>query len=139
MTPSIAWILPVTFIPGLAILIMSTINKRTHVYDIVTNRMDRKDPELVPVIKIHLRRLRFIHLALTMLYSGIGSLALASLTGGLTSEWVEISAYLVVGLIVLGLIFLSIAVGFLIYESSLSTKALLKERFFQHEMMREIM
>lgn len=127
MSASIAWILPVTFIPGLAILILSTINKRNHIYDIITDRMDKDNPALVPIIHIHLNRLRYIHLALTMLYAGIGSLGLSSLLGGITSELTAISMYVVLILVCLGLLFLCIAVGMLIYESSLSTKAMKQE------------
>ncbi|MEO0897057.1 MAG: DUF2721 domain-containing protein [Bacteroidota bacterium] len=121
-----AFIIPVSFIPGIAILIVSTINKRSNIYDAISNYSHRQMPP-EELILLQEKRLIIIHRILTLLYLAVAFFSLSSFLGGLTINEMDLNQVIMVVLLCVGILFITVASFFLIYESHLATKAIIHE------------
>lgn len=79
-----AWVIPLTFLPGVAALILSTSNRYFNVKNLIRSAVDKGKKEYA----LHLlRRCKFFHRALTFLYLSIGCFSIAALLGNLSNNW----------------------------------------------------
>ena len=110
------WILPLSFIPGVGLLIMSTSNRFGQL-----NAEIAKNLTSTPVNRPLLDRLVFrsylFSYSLVTLYIAVGSFSLGSLIGGLTLEWTVVSKTILLITICLGVLCVLIAAVLLILES----------------------
>lgn len=111
------WILPLSFIPGVGLLIMSTSNRFGQL-----NMEISKSLANPPINRIFLNRLVYrsylFSYALVALYISVGSFSLGSLVGGLTLEWRSSFSHIILILtICLGVLCVLIASVLLMLES----------------------
>ena len=114
------WITPLLLLPGVALLIMSTSIRYGRIHDEFHHLLEHKGTlRQKPVHKL-LKRSRFFRNALVSLYLSFGLFSLASLLGGLTVQWHEVSERIVMILTCLGILIIVFASFELIRESLLS-------------------
>ena len=123
------WIVPLTFLPGIGALILSTSNRFFHVNGLIRTELkdnaDNKD-----YIQKLLRRSELFHGALTCLYSAIASFSIASLLANLYAHWLlghMTVRFISDGLVLLGVVLVVMASVQLIRESFLSARILRKQ------------
>ncbi len=124
---SFSWILPVSFLPGIAILILSTINKRNYIYVALSSSISLIGKIDSAVMDLQEKRLKIIHQVLTLLYLGVASFSLSSLVGGLTLSEMALGNGLIMVLLCSGILSVTIGASLLIYESHLATKSIIRE------------
>ncbi len=114
------WITPLLLLPGVALLIMSTSIRYSRIHDEFHHLLEHKGS--LPHTPVHklLKRSRFFRNALVSLYFSFGLFSLASLLGGLTVQWHEVSEKIVMVLTCLGILIIIFASYELISESLLS-------------------
>lgn len=84
-----SWILPFTFIPGVAMLILSTSNRFYHVKELIRGKLI-DEAKMVPwSLDDLMGRARLLHRALVVQYISIGSFALSALTANLHQNWLK--------------------------------------------------
>lgn len=84
-----SWILPFTFIPGVAMLILSTSNRFYHVKELIRGKLI-DDAKMTPwSLDDLMGRARLLHRALVLQYVSIGSFALSALTANLHHNWLR--------------------------------------------------
>ena len=119
---------PLTFLPGIGMLIMSTSRR----YIELINQMQRIFQQDQKYTKYFFscqhQRLGMFKWALTFLYLCIGFILLGSLIGGLTISQHLLSEYLLFSFVILAVISALLAVGILIRESFVSA-SLIDEQF----------
>ncbi len=124
-----SWIVPFTFIPGVAGLILSTSNRFFHVNGLIRvlvkeGKKDREE-ELAKLLK----RSRCFHSALTFFYMAIGCFSIAALLGALHTRWFADSVLCALtadGLIVCGVVFVVFASVQMVRESMMSYRMIRK-------------
>ncbi len=119
---------PLTFLPGIGMLIMSTSRR----YIELINQMQRIFHEEQKYgnhfVSCQKQRLGMFKWALTFLYLCVGLILLGSLLGGLTVSIHPLSEYLLFSFIILAVLSALSAVGILIRESFVSA-SLINEQF----------
>lgn len=130
---SLAWIFPVTFIPGLALLVMSSIHKRGYISQSISEYFMHDQQIPLEIVRLQEKRLELIHSALTSLYLGIFTFALSSLLGGLASLVVPVWRIIMVIMICWGILFLGAAAIILIFESRDATRVMKKEGQYRNK------
>jgi len=123
-----AFILPVSFIPGIAILIVSTINKRSNIHEVLLQYRREEHPIPEGHFEIQEKRLLIIHRILTLLYLAVAFFSLASFLGGLTINTMELNEMIMFILLCIGILFITSAAFLLIYESHVATQSVRMER-----------
>lgn len=114
------WLTPLIFLPGVALLILSTSARFNRLHDEVHDLLDHGHAVPAGTVRRLMRRARLFRTALVALYVCVGLFAVASLLGALFLGWSEASRWLVVGFLVTGIACLCAAAGLLIRESILS-------------------
>ncbi len=124
-----SWIVPFTFIPGVAALILSTSNRFFHVNGLIRTLVkDSKKGHEAEIAKL-LRRSHYFHRALTSFYIAIGCFSIAALMGALHERWFAgdvLCTLAADGLIVAGVVFVVFAAVQMILESMLSFRMIRK-------------
>ncbi|MCG8608494.1 DUF2721 domain-containing protein [bacterium] len=115
------WLTPLLFLPGVALLVMSTSVRYGQIHGELHGLLDRGNSTDVHAGQL-LRRSTFFRNALVSLYLGFGLFSLASLLGGLTVKWAMASTWIVTGLTCVGILTLVFAAFELIRESLLSLR-----------------
>ena len=122
---------PLTFLPGIGMLIMSTSRR----YIELINQMQRvfqQEQKYTPhFYSCQHQRLRMFKWALTFLYLCVGLILLGSLLGGLTITYHPLSEYLLFSFVILAVFSAMASVGILIRESFVSA-SLINEQFDIH-------
>ena len=84
-----SWIIPFTFIPGVAMLVLSTSNRLYYVVSMIREVVSTKDHIYAKDIDKLLKRLHHFHFALVAFYISIGLLAVSALIGNIHGLWVK--------------------------------------------------
>lgn len=125
----VEWTTPLLLLPGVALLILSTSLRYGQIHD-EFHHLDGSDQHSKATAKILLHRARLFRNALVYLYSSFASFCLASLLGGLATQWMSISGLTVLILTCAGILGLVVASITLVRESRLSLDVI--EAHFQH-------
>ncbi len=120
------WILPFTFIPGVAMLVLSTSNRYFHIKGLIRETMlEEKKKELWSYEDL-MERVRLFHHALVAEYIAVGSFSLSALMGNIHQNWFNsnspICMILSNGFILIGVICVVFASGILIQEATVSLR-----------------
>ena len=83
-----SWILPFTFIPGVAMMVLSTSNRLYYVTSMIREIVVTKNHIYANDVEKLLARIRHFHLALVSFYISIGLLAFSALVGNINRLWV---------------------------------------------------
>lgn len=114
------WLTPVTLLPGVALLLISTVARSGQIEMEVQRMMDKKnDTSLIDSV---LNRSTLVRNAIVSLYISIAIFALASLLGGLAvigANWTELALWIVVSLTGIGILVLFAGTYYLIRESTI--------------------
>ena len=124
------WIVPLTFLPGVAGLILSTSNRYFHVNNLIREAIKKEEQQDKTYVSKLLKRSEFFHRALTFLYLSIGCFSVSALIGNLTQSWLlDISS-------------LSYAADFLIVSGVVcvvfSAYQLISESIYSFNMIRQL-
>jgi hypothetical protein len=131
----ISWVVPFSFLSGVGLMILSTGNRLHNVNGLIRGfARERPIMERERVyLKLLLRRSRFLHRALTMLYVSMGLFSVAALAGNLSQNWAwaagAAGATLADGLTALGVGGVVLCAAQLIVESALSYRVI---RYYEH-------
>ncbi len=115
------WLTPLLFLPGVALLVMSTSVRFGQIHGELHNLLEHGSASDMTAGQL-LKRSTLFRDALVSLYCGFGLFSLASLLGGLTITWLEASMWIVVAITCLGIFTLVFASAQLIRESVLSLR-----------------
>lgn len=121
-----AWITPFTFLPGVGLLILSTVNRFHNVNNLIraaardTGIDNNKPGERKLRLRLLLRRSRYFHLALTSLYVSLAAFSIAALSGKLALSWLPGIAMAADMLTTFGVVCVVFSSWQLIRESTLS-------------------
>lgn len=130
MEESIAlWIVPLTFLPGIGALILSTSNRFFHVNGLIRTEI-KDNPGNKEYVQKLLKRSELFHGALACLYLAIASFSIASLLANIYTNWIlghMTVRFMSDGLVLLGVVLVVMASIQLIRESFLSARALRKQ------------
>ena len=114
------WITPLVLLPGVALLIMSTSVRYGQIHS-EFHHLENANVEVDDKIFGHLKlRCLLFRNALVSLYVSVALFALASLLGGITLAWMDLSYRIIFGLTGVGIASLLYAASQLIRESVLS-------------------
>lgn len=80
-TSLISWIIPLTFLPGVAGLILSTSNRYFHVNSLIRNAI--KEEQDKTILNILVKRSSLFHKALLFLYLAVGFFSISAIFGNL--------------------------------------------------------
>ena len=121
-----AWVLPFTFIPGAAMLILSTSNRYYHIKELIREVMQEERKKELWSFENLMRRARLFHRALVLLYVAIGNFSLSALTSNIHQNWFDedqrFCIILADGLVLAGVVCIVLASTFLIQEATLSLR-----------------
>jgi len=115
------WLTPVTLLPGVALLLISTVARSGQIDMEVHRMMDKKDDS--SLVDSVLTRSTLVRNAIVSMYISIAVFALASLLGGLAvigANWTELALWIVVSLTGIGILVLFAGSYYLIRESTIS-------------------
>ena len=114
------WLTPVTLLPGVALLLISTVARSGQIEMEIHRMLDNKDDaSLVDHVS---QRSTLVRNAIVGMYVSIAIFALASMLGGLAAvvaSWTELALWIVVLLTGLGILALFAGTYFLIRESTI--------------------
>lgn len=113
------WLTPLLFLPGVALLVLSTSIRYGRIHNEL-HHLTEHSPAAGDAVAKLMHRAKLFCNALVSLYLSFGLFSLASLLGGLTKQWLEISRWLTTGLMCLGIASLVFAAYELARESILS-------------------
>jgi len=119
---------PLTFLPGIGMLIMSTSRRYIELINQMQSVFHQQQQYGTHFFNCQQQRLGMFKWALTFLYLCVGLILLGSLIGGLTLSWHPLSEYLLFSFVILAVISALSAVGILIRESFVSA-SLIDEQF----------
>ena len=122
---------PLTFLPGLGMLIMSTSRRYIELIRQLQRIFDGDLNYSESFMNCQHQRLGMFKWALSLLYISIGLILLGSLLGGLTISLHPLSEYLLFSFLILAVIVGLIAMYLLIKESFVSA-SLIYEQFEKH-------
>ena len=122
---------PLTFLPGLGMLIMSTSRRYIELIRQLQRIFDGDLNYSESFMNCQHQRLGMFKWALSLLYISIGLILLGSLLGGLTISLHPLSEYLLFSFLILAVIVGLIAMYLLVKESFVSA-SLINEQFDQH-------
>ncbi len=114
------WLTPLIFLPGVALLILSTSARYNRLHDEVHELLEHGHEVPAGTIRLLMRRAHLFRNALVALYVCVGLFAVASLFGAVFIGWSDVSRWIVIGLLGIGISCLSGAAAMLIRESILS-------------------
>lgn len=118
------WLTPLILLPGVALLIVSSINRfgqvNTEFHEVVEQPNSKGK---IRTRRLH-RRAGRLRNALLSLYASVGLLSFASLLGGVVNLWRPESLWLVGGLTLVGIIFVVYASTQLFEESRLCLESI---------------
>ena len=121
-----AWILPFTFIPGAAMLVLSTSNRYFHIKELIREVMLEQRKKELWSFEDLMRRAKLFHHALVALYISIGSFSLSALIGNIHQNWLSSASPVFVMLsdafVLMGVVCVVLASGVLIREATLSLR-----------------
>ncbi len=109
------WYLPITLVPGIGLLILSTSNLMltlsTEISTIITN-IDGDNP----IISRKLNQLKKLNMTMVLLYISVACLVVAGLLGGVSSS-IGVENNIVLYIAILGILFILSALSLLIVYS----------------------
>ena len=114
------WLSPLLLLPGAGLLIMSTSQRFNRIHDEIHHILKERESNTEKIMSHLLRRARYFRNALVLLYSSVSIFAAAGLLGGVTSGWDEVSAFVTIGLTIIGILCVTASSILLIMESRLS-------------------
>ncbi len=117
------WLTPVLLLPGVALLLISTVTRSGQIDAELHRMLDNKDNNSRILAGHLLTRSTLVRNAIVCMYVSVGLFSLASFLGGLTAvaaEWTSLSHWIMVGLTCLGILGLIAAAHQLIRESFIS-------------------
>jgi hypothetical protein len=119
-------LLSLTFLPGVALLIVSTANRFGMASTRIKNYTEKDFQSRHTEIRLMLRRIRLFHYALIGLYLAVSCFSLAALSGTLLSNWnyVEYGKRVFEVLTIFGVTAVVVSAILLSLESVLSTRLL---------------
>jgi hypothetical protein len=118
------WLTPLILLPGVALLIVSTINRFGQVSTEFHEVAEQPDSKGKILTRRLVRRASRLRNALLSLYSSVGLLSFGSLLGGVVNLWRPESLWVVGGLTLLGIIFIVYASAQLFAESRLCLQSI---------------
>lgn len=118
------WVTPLLFLPGVALLIMSTSLRYGQIHDEFHNLAEHQKRTPETICEHLVTRARLFRNSLVCLYTSFGLFSFASLLGGLTSLWANFSFLIIIIITCVGILSLVIASIALIRESFLSLEVL---------------
>ena len=124
------WIVPFTFIPGVAGLILSTSNRFFHVNSLIRELSGKGREAHKDELVVLLKRTKCFHSALTFFYISIGCFSISALIGNLHQKWMPENTacvYAADGLILTGVVCVVFASAQMVRESALSYKMIRKQ------------
>ncbi len=119
---------PLTFLPGIGMLIMSTSRRYIELINQMQWVFQQEQKYTQYFFSCQQQRLRMFKWALTFLYLCVGLILLGSLLGGITISSHPLSEYLLLSFVILSVLSALMAVGVLIRESFVSA-SLINEQF----------
>ncbi len=119
---------PLTFLPGIGMLIMSTSRRYIELINQMQWVFQQEQKYTQYFFSCQQQRLRMFKWALTFLYLCVGLILLGSLLGGITISSHPLSEYLLLSFVILAVLSALLAVGVLIRESFVSA-SLINEQF----------
>jgi len=119
---------PLTFLPGIGMLIMSTSRRYIELINQMQWVFQQEQKYTQYFFSCQQQRLRMFKWALTFLYLCVGLILLGSLLGGITISSHPLSEYLLLSFVILAVLSALLAVGVLIRESFISAN-LINEQF----------
>ncbi|RLD45448.1 MAG: hypothetical protein DRI89_00905 [Bacteroidetes bacterium] len=119
---------PLTFLPGIGMLIMSTSRRYIELINQMQRVFQQEQKYTQHFFSCQQQRLRMFKWALTFLYLCVGLVLLGSLLGGITISSHPLSEYLLLSFVILAVLSALLAVGVLIRESFVSA-SLINEQF----------
>ena len=119
---------PLTFLPGIGMLIMSTSRRYIELINQMQWVFQQEQKYTQHFFSCQQQRLRMFKWALTFLYLCVGLVLLGSLLGGITISSHPLSEYLLLSFVILAVLSALLAVGVLIRESFVSA-SLINEQF----------
>jgi len=119
---------PLTFLPGIGMLIMSTSRRYIELINQMQRVFQQEQKYTQHFFSCQQQRLRMFKWALTFLYLCVGLILLGSLLGGITISSHPLSEYLLLSFVILAVLSALLAVGVLIRESFVSA-SLINEQF----------
>jgi len=119
---------PLTFLPGIGMLIMSTSRRYIELINQMQRVFQQEQKYTAHFISCQRQRLGMFKWVQTLLYLCVGLILLGSLLGGLTVSIHPLSEYLLFSFVILAVLSALSAVGILIRESFVSA-SLINEQF----------
>jgi len=119
------WIVPLTFIPGVGLIIMST-SARFSALSVEMRKLKAEKLSNSSIIfKTQMRRARLFSNALVSLYLAVGNFATGALIGGLSERFPELSHWVLVVTICLG-VFCMLYASIQLLRESIITRQLIE-------------
>ncbi len=120
------WILPFTFIPGAAMLVLSTSNRYFHVKELIREIMLEEHKKKLWSFEDLMERAKLFYYALVVLYVAIGSFSLSALTGNIHQNWINSDSSICIvisdSFVLIGVVCIVLASAILIREATLSLR-----------------
>ena len=125
------WIIPFTFIPGVAALILSTSNRFFHVNSLIRSQI--KEGGRQDILGRLLKRSSFFHSALTLMYTSIGCFSVSALLGNLHQNWYPGSEEIIIfsDILVLSGVFCVVTASIQLVRESFLSFTMIKEQVEQ--------
>lgn len=118
-----SWIIPLTFIPAVGLIIMST-SARFSALSVELNKLLAQQDANPQVIKKQIKRSRLFNNALVSLYVAVASFSMGALLGGLSEQLPDISHWALMISVCMGVLCLVFSSIQLIIESIIARQVL---------------
>lgn len=109
------WYLPITLVPGIGLLILSTSNLMLTLSTEISTIISNIDGEN-PIIRRKLNQLKKLNMTMVLLYISVACLVVAGLLGGVSSS-IGVENNIVLYIAILGILFILSALSLLIVYS----------------------